>query len=636
MALSDDINLWLRDFAGYSGDGQGGSGALPVGDRSTARYPLIKRDLRYLFMTLAQTMGDPGALQDILDDLDAKAPSDAIKTFALVNVGGTGNAATAEKPAAQADIGMSNGSIVSVVWPETNTGINPTLTIDGTEFAVRRQNGFNIQPEELAGGRSFLFFKFNATTLRLVSASGIPDIFGLTEALADMTTGLNDLNEVLPSVNPSPRLVPLYSDAAGNVPVWLTNGALDGTDMAPGLRDLAVQDVAPKVATSGALVPIMGAGGSVFMWAGPGGVCIPGMARLSDIPSIPARPTITDGRSLHRARMKLAQIAAGVPGAKLKIAGIGDSWWEMPQITRAFRDFAGARTGLSGEGFRPAAGGNTVGPATWARADWTDVDGSSSSPVFTYGAGPDGNGVYSALTTSTMTLTDVVATDIHIYSYQHGGTWRYRLDGGAWSTVTEDASGDFRVTSITGLADAAHTLEIDTVGNAGTVSMAGLYTTRAVNGAEILKFGNGGTRGDRVLGYAQYLTAPMAHMQPDVAVVILGTNDYRSASSPPATYLEALQAIVAAGRAAVPDIGFVFVIPPQTDGSAVTPLSAYRDIVQPWAEAEGLEVVSLLDRWSDYATANAHGLFMDTLHVNALGAGVLTADILTNLILKGH
>ena len=73
MALSDDINLWLRDFTGYSGDGQGGSGALPVGDRSTARYPLIKRDLRYLFMTLAQSMGDPGALQEILDQLDGKA-----------------------------------------------------------------------------------------------------------------------------------------------------------------------------------------------------------------------------------------------------------------------------------------------------------------------------------------------------------------------------------------------------------------------------------------------------------------------------------------------------------------------------------------------------------------------------------
>ena len=42
----DNINLILRDHEGYTGDGQGGVGELPVGDRSTARKPISKRDLR--------------------------------------------------------------------------------------------------------------------------------------------------------------------------------------------------------------------------------------------------------------------------------------------------------------------------------------------------------------------------------------------------------------------------------------------------------------------------------------------------------------------------------------------------------------------------------------------------------------
>lgn len=53
MPLSDLINLLLRDHEGYSMDGQGGVGALPVGDRSTARKPIDKRDLRQVLLATA-------------------------------------------------------------------------------------------------------------------------------------------------------------------------------------------------------------------------------------------------------------------------------------------------------------------------------------------------------------------------------------------------------------------------------------------------------------------------------------------------------------------------------------------------------------------------------------------------------
>lgn len=74
MPFVDDLNRILRDHEGYTGDGHGGNGALPVGDRSTARRPIWKRDLREIMTLLAQTMGDPSALQEILDELDGKAP----------------------------------------------------------------------------------------------------------------------------------------------------------------------------------------------------------------------------------------------------------------------------------------------------------------------------------------------------------------------------------------------------------------------------------------------------------------------------------------------------------------------------------------------------------------------------------
>lgn len=44
------VNELLRDYEGFTGDGRGGVGALPVGDRSTAKKPIEKSHLRQLFL----------------------------------------------------------------------------------------------------------------------------------------------------------------------------------------------------------------------------------------------------------------------------------------------------------------------------------------------------------------------------------------------------------------------------------------------------------------------------------------------------------------------------------------------------------------------------------------------------------
>lgn len=44
------VNRVLRDHEGFTGDGHGGVGDLPIGDRSTARKPIEKRDLREVML----------------------------------------------------------------------------------------------------------------------------------------------------------------------------------------------------------------------------------------------------------------------------------------------------------------------------------------------------------------------------------------------------------------------------------------------------------------------------------------------------------------------------------------------------------------------------------------------------------
>lgn len=64
------VNRVLRDHEGYTGDGLGGVGELPVGDRSTARKPLDKRDIRAV--VLAQESAVSVAVQAATDATAAK------------------------------------------------------------------------------------------------------------------------------------------------------------------------------------------------------------------------------------------------------------------------------------------------------------------------------------------------------------------------------------------------------------------------------------------------------------------------------------------------------------------------------------------------------------------------------------
>lgn len=68
------VNRALRDHEGFTGDGHGGVGDLPIGDRSTARKPIEKRDLRELFLAA------DGAAEVALDAAAAAAASAASAT----------------------------------------------------------------------------------------------------------------------------------------------------------------------------------------------------------------------------------------------------------------------------------------------------------------------------------------------------------------------------------------------------------------------------------------------------------------------------------------------------------------------------------------------------------------------------
>lgn len=84
MPVLDTINRAFRDFVRFTGDGKPNApvGApLPIGDPRSGLHNLDKAEMRQALIEVAQTQGDPDALQDILTELSGKAEATALDAF---------------------------------------------------------------------------------------------------------------------------------------------------------------------------------------------------------------------------------------------------------------------------------------------------------------------------------------------------------------------------------------------------------------------------------------------------------------------------------------------------------------------------------------------------------------------------
>ncbi len=221
MALLDDINRLLRDHTGYTGDGQGGSGPLPVGDRSTARFPINKRDLRELLYQIAQAAGDPEALQEILDQVEGKADAAVVAALQgvvdgkadIANSGKVFNTRAAAVNAGQAALPNTLGMITTregdyIVYRA------PGLTADDPLFATAPRWGVMLRVPSAA----LLDDKADADALSAEEAAREAADEDLTAGLSGLGAELSDsFLPSLPGVSEYPDYVPLIAGEDGQV-----------------------------------------------------------------------------------------------------------------------------------------------------------------------------------------------------------------------------------------------------------------------------------------------------------------------------------------------------------------------------------------------------------------------------------
>lgn len=530
------------------------------------------------------------------------------------------SAQIAEDAAVLASTASSVISLSTGVYPATTAGLAATAvngyfsvpSIDASEYLILYQNLAGVAAEKKR--------------------------YPAKAAVDAIAAKLKSSSQALPS------RVPIACTESGQVAIWLEDGDFGARDLSPKLRAKAVRDVITTFNGTPTYFPLMKTSqGQVPLWWQLDGFNVASVSKsltkkiLSQdtrvIPPITSSPTsaapvFTDGRNNHNWRAAAARVQAVVPDAKAKIGVVGDSWAQNPQISRAIRTWLTRMGAMSGEEtWRPAITTETYFASSLTYSGWTLVDGSATT-VFPYGAGVDGHNIYCPNTAGTLTLSSATATRIRIYYSKVPGAWRYRVDGGSWvEVVSNGGAQELGVVDITGLANTAHSLEIDTTNNTGVAAIHGFSLTNTVGGYEVVKMGNGGVTGQMMKGYIPYMQPVAADFPINLLLVILGTNDYRIAASTPAEYIDALTKLTAAWRAVNPAIGIVFIIPPQSDGVAVVPLSSYRDAMYAFALANNCEFLNMYDVFGSYAQSAALGQWADSLHLNDAGATNLATQL---------
>lgn len=484
---------------------------------------------------------------------------------------------------------------------QSNVGVH--FAVNGTGLALHAHPTHPIPTFNrlvFSGGqhhlRHFWLFQQDLTPAQLVTATQPPT--QLPDPRRQVFASGLDAPQLLNVDWLNPGFVPLVVDAAWQVPVWLDNG------------DLAARGLAPNL-----LNQIQTALDSRFV-------------QISSVPA-PILPVATDAKSLFAWKARIANLQQNSTGI-LKLLITGDSWTEYLAIPQQLANVLRSKFGQSGYGWISLGSTSMLDGASITRSGWSVYDASTGA-LPTSGCGIDGKALQATGVTATLTVGNCRMDSLHIFYNQGSGAFRYRVSGGAWQTVVGTGTGQLGVVTVAGLPDVNHTVDIDLVGNTGTVTLYGMYATRSAPGVELIKAGNSGLDASQATNIASQIGQFAGVLAPDVVVVCLGTNDYRR-GIPLATYTAGLQAIANAYRRALPRVGFIFIAPGDSNGVALRPLVEYRDAMHAFCAANGFEFYNHHAEFSTFSHMNALGMWADNLHLNAAGGRFVSNALLRHFL----
>ncbi|MBR7529913.1 SGNH/GDSL hydrolase family protein [Klebsiella michiganensis] len=574
---------------------------------------------------------------------------------------------------AQNDVNAGNILVGSKCWVENTTDklvadeyINNGGILEPTGRKIPSQNSIDAVflfinkfiTSGAVSGDFFPFFVDGASNVPVYWDNGFA-VSRIATSLyqmiyADVHARLGDaLNKQVTGV--SPGFFPLFTDSAGNVPVYW-DGGLCASAISTGLLEkiwayinsiiadalnMKVTGVSPD------FVPGMRDGaGNVLFWFHDGEFDTSGFGpnirgemaswfQRRMYTSAYNTPLHTDGRTLWRWKAKKAQLKTG-QATRPHFMLTGDSWTQNNELATAIASLLHDDYGDAGLGWRTVNyGAARDGSNIFRSAGWDLYDSSPTSGAPLYGCGIDGQSINTTTATAYFNVTNVRCTDCRIYYQDLNGKFQYGYDVGGvtqWTEVVCGNTGTTKSVLLTGMPDETRTIYVKTDGNAGRVVLHGFYLWRSdVAGCVMSKAGNAGILADQFLLFFDKISEYLSTMQPDVICIVIGNNDYRISEST-ATFRTALQTYMAACRAVLPDVGFILMAPPRTNGTAVTPLVDFRDVMYDLSQSLNCEFFSIYDLFDTWTKMNSMGCFVDNLHPSATGSNLIASTLNTALI----
>ncbi|WKL57986.1 SGNH/GDSL hydrolase family protein [Asticcacaulis sp. ZE23SCel15] len=173
--------------------------------------------------------------------------------------------------------------------------------------------------------------------------------------------------------------------------------------------------------------------------------------------------------------------------------------------------------------------------------------------------------------------------------------------------------------------------------NIETTYLAGIIAyNSAIKEISVLNAGWSGAKASDLNNGSPYAYGPVNAISvydPDLVIINIGINDANQASpTATATFSSHVQAVITAAKAAGADV--VLMAPTPIGSSYAANLNTLSAAVVALGITNGVPVIDLRTRFTDYTTANAAGWMRDTLHPNASGYAQI-ATAVADLIFPG-
>jgi lysophospholipase L1-like esterase len=358
--------------------------------------------------------------------------------------------------------------------------------------------------------------------------------------------------------------------------------------------------------------------------------------------TIAAVPRVWGQHLLRDWRAALGKVRNASAGAQAVMVCLGDSWTERDDIWAPVRAALQTAYGDAGVGYVSATADGATRVDGWSHSragTWTDTDtGATALSVNLYKAVSTDTATPASITVASTGSRGVQTFKIHYYQQSGGGSFRYQVDGGAFTTVnTDNVSASVQTTTITGLSNADHTLKVEvTVAGSAGVTLLGVGLLKTGNGVRVARAGNAGsTVTDWITIGATPWEAALAALAPNLVTILLGTND-KTGNLTMNTYATGLGTLIDRIRAAMPRADILVLTPVDTGDTATYVMSDYVVEARRVAQTKNVALLNLYEFFDTFANNNARALMDATdvsgRHLSADG-GKTAADVLLRELL---